>query len=209
MMFNEIGCIAHPSGIDHRQEFYLLSLSRVLFFFFFCSLVINSSERLVSSSVQGNSGVRSICMLSGGTMVATGHSLGQVLIWDCREGSFLPSVVCIPSKRRLDAVTAITNHFAQANLLSFGTDHGVVGFCDVRGVSHDLITNSFDAATSTVGFHPECGNHLVCASADGSLVHWDVSAVNTMGHPAIQTKIKDKALGVNQSLRDAACIGLH
>uniref|UniRef100_A0A0K0DHH3 WD_REPEATS_REGION domain-containing protein n=1 Tax=Angiostrongylus cantonensis TaxID=6313 RepID=A0A0K0DHH3_ANGCA len=133
----------------------------------------------------GNSGVRSVCTLSGGTMVASGHSLGQVLIWDCREGSFQPSVVCVPSKRRLDAVTAITNHSAQTNLvcLSFGTDHGVVGFCDVRGVSHDLITNSYDAATSTVtqvGFHPECGNHLVCASADGSLVHWDVSAVNTL-----------------------------
>uniref|UniRef100_A0A183GVK6 WD_REPEATS_REGION domain-containing protein n=1 Tax=Heligmosomoides polygyrus TaxID=6339 RepID=A0A183GVK6_HELPZ len=45
-----------------------------------------------------------------------------------------------------------------------------------------LVTNSFDVSTSTitqVGFHPECGDHFVCASADGSLVHWDVSSIIT------------------------------
>ncbi|KAJ1368998.1 hypothetical protein KIN20_030365 [Parelaphostrongylus tenuis] len=143
---------------------------------------VDIESGVVTAISNGKSGVRSICMLSGGTMVASGHSLGQVLIWDCREGWMKPSMVCVPSKRRLDAVTAIANHFAQANMLSFGTDHGVVSFCDVRANSKDLTTNSFDAATSTitqVAFHPECGNHLVCASADGSLVHWDVSAVNT------------------------------
>ncbi|KJH48526.1 WD domain, G-beta repeat protein [Dictyocaulus viviparus] len=136
----------------------------------------------VTSIADGNSGVRSISMLSGGTLIATGHSVGQLLIWDCRAGLVEPSLVCVPSKRRLDAVTTIANHSAQTNLLSFGTDYGVVGFCDIRGASRDLVTNSFDAATSTitqVGFHPDCGDHLVCSSADGSLVHWDVSAVKT------------------------------
>ncbi|KAK6751492.1 hypothetical protein RB195_003095 [Necator americanus] len=131
---------------------------------------------------KGNSGIRSLTTLAGGTLLASGHSAGQVLIWDCRSPTFSkPSIVCVPSKRRLDAITTLTNHPAQASLLSLGTDLGTVGFCDVRGVAHDLIINSFDVATSTitqVEFHPECGDHLVCASADGSLVHWDVSSVN-------------------------------
>ncbi|KAK6030021.1 WD domain, G-beta repeat protein [Ostertagia ostertagi] len=131
---------------------------------------------------KGNSGVRSVCTLSGGALLASGHSAGHVLIWDCRVKPTKPCIVCVPSKRRLDAVTTLTNHPAQASLLSFGTDLGTVGFCDVRGVAHDLVTNSFDVATTTVtqvSFHPECGDHLVCASADGSLVHWDVSSVIT------------------------------
>ncbi|EPB65930.1 WD domain, G-beta repeat protein [Ancylostoma ceylanicum] len=131
---------------------------------------------------KGNSGIRSISTLAGGTLLASGHSAGQVLVWDCRLPSCnKPSIVCVPSKRRLDAVTTLANHLAQASLLSFGTDLGTVGFCDIRGVAHDLVTNSFDVATSTitqVEFHPECGDHLVCASSDGSLVHWDVSSVN-------------------------------
>ncbi|KAL6738282.1 hypothetical protein Aduo_011844 [Ancylostoma duodenale] len=131
---------------------------------------------------KGNSGVRSISTLAGGTLLASGHSAGQVLVWDCRLPSCnKPSIVCVPSKRRLDAVTTLANHPAQASLLSFGTDLGTVGFCDIRGVAHDLVTNSFDVATSTIAqveFHPECGDHLVCASSDGSLVHWDVSSVN-------------------------------
>ncbi|KAK6061225.1 WD domain, G-beta repeat protein, partial [Cooperia oncophora] len=77
----------------------------------------------------------------------------------------------------------VHSRFLSGNFqLSFGTDLGTVGFCDVRGVAHDLVTNSFDVATTTVtqvSFHPECGDHLVCASADGSLVHWDVSSVIT------------------------------
>ncbi|EPB66910.1 WD domain, G-beta repeat protein [Ancylostoma ceylanicum] len=107
---------------------------------------------------KGNSGIRSISTLAGGTLLASGHSAGQVLVWDCR----LPSC-------------------NKPSILSFGTDLGTVGFCDIRGVAHDLVTNSFDVATSTitqVEFHPECGDHLVCASSDGSLVHWDVSSVN-------------------------------
>ncbi|KAK5980169.1 WD domain G-beta repeat protein [Trichostrongylus colubriformis] len=131
---------------------------------------------------KGNSGVRSLCTLSGGTLLASGHSTGHVLIWDCRAKPTKPSIVCVPSKRRLDAVTTLTSHPAQASLLSFGTDLGTVGFCDVRGVARDLVSNSFDVATTTVtqvSFHPECGDHLVCASADGSLVHWDVSSVIT------------------------------
>uniref|UniRef100_A0A7I4YLM1 WD_REPEATS_REGION domain-containing protein n=1 Tax=Haemonchus contortus TaxID=6289 RepID=A0A7I4YLM1_HAECO len=131
---------------------------------------------------KGNSGVRSVCTLSGGSLLASGHSSGHVLIWDCRAKPTKPSVVCVPSKRRLDAVTTLTTHPAHASLISFGTDLGTVGFCDVRGVTQDLVTNSFDVTTATVtqvSFHPECGDHLVCASADGSLVHWDVSSVTT------------------------------
>ncbi|VDL72895.1 unnamed protein product [Nippostrongylus brasiliensis] len=134
----------------------------------------------VSMIATGNSGVRSICTLSGGTLLASGHSAGHVLIWDCRQKSSKPASVFVPSKRRIDTITALTNHSAQASLISFGTDLGTVGFCDIRGVSHSSTINSFDVATSTitqVGFHNECGDHFVCASADGSLVRWDVSGV--------------------------------
>ncbi|CAJ0603403.1 unnamed protein product [Cylicocyclus nassatus] len=136
----------------------------------------------VSSLSKGNSGVRSVTTLAGGTLLASGHSAGQILVWDCRLQSFnKPVVVCVPSKRRLDAVTTLANHPALASLISFGTDLGTVGFADIRGAGHDLMPNTFDVATSTitqVEFHSQCGDHFVCASADGSLVHWDVSSVN-------------------------------
>ncbi|VDP58308.1 unnamed protein product [Heligmosomoides polygyrus] len=137
---------------------------------------------------KGNSGVRSICTLSGGSLLVSGHSAGQVLMWDCRSKSSKPCNVFVPSKRRLDAVTTLANHPTQSSILlfatviifvslccklqvSFGTDLGTVGFCDVRGVSHDLITRlPLFKRQIQVGFHPECGDHFVCASADGKVL---------------------------------------
>ncbi|KAK6061226.1 hypothetical protein COOONC_01107 [Cooperia oncophora] len=69
---------------------------------------------------KGNSGTRSLCTLSGGTLLASGHSAGHVLIWDCRVAEPTKPTRCYGGSiqaRRLDAVTTLANHPAQASLV--------------------------------------------------------------------------------------------
>uniref|UniRef100_A0A1I7XAU6 NR LBD domain-containing protein n=1 Tax=Heterorhabditis bacteriophora TaxID=37862 RepID=A0A1I7XAU6_HETBA len=144
----------------------------------------------ITTITKGHSGVRALAPFGGGSLLASGHSAGQLLIWDLRDPTSLPAVAT-PSKRPLDAVTALCVHPAQANLLSFGTDDGAVGFCDVRGASQELLPSSFDLSSATitqVSFHPQCGEHLICSSADGSLIHWDVTNVNGFTHPGASSR---------------------
>ncbi|CAI4228483.1 unnamed protein product [Auanema sp. JU1783] len=131
------------------------------------------------------SGVSAMTVLTGGSLLATGHEAGQLLIWDMRDpNTFSQPSTATPSKRSLDAITALAAHPAQSNLIAFGTDDGGIGFCDVRGAGSELLPTLFDVFVSTVtkiGFHPQCGEHLVCSSLDGCLNHWDASHVNMGG----------------------------
>ncbi|PAV91669.1 hypothetical protein WR25_23151 [Diploscapter pachys] len=124
--------------------------------------------------------VRSLVSFAGGKLLASGHGTGQIAIWDLRQPPFNSVNSVVPSKKPLDAITALSTHPAMANLVSFGTDDGAIGFCDVRGASGTLVPTSFDVATAAITqikFDAHSGEHLLCSSEDGSIVHWDVSGI--------------------------------
>uniref|UniRef100_A0A8R1I457 WD repeat-containing protein 55 homolog n=2 Tax=Caenorhabditis japonica TaxID=281687 RepID=A0A8R1I457_CAEJA len=137
------------------------------------------------SVFSGQAGIRSICTTFGGNVVMAGDANGQITAWDLREDTenstalvLEPYKTLIPSKKALDAVTALCSHPAQSNLVCCGTDDGVVGLIDARNIRSANITSTYLIAKrgiSQVAFHPTCGDSLLVSSNDGSLLRIDAS----------------------------------
>uniref|UniRef100_A0A1I7UTU6 WD_REPEATS_REGION domain-containing protein n=1 Tax=Caenorhabditis tropicalis TaxID=1561998 RepID=A0A1I7UTU6_9PELO len=136
----------------------------------------------------GQAGIRSICTTFGESVVMAGDSNGQITIWDLREvtdpiaAQKIPDPIktIIPSKKALDAVTAMTSHPAQSNLIACGTDDGIVGLIDARNTRNALLTSTYLIARkgiTQVQFHPTCADSLLVSANDGSLVRIDASNV--------------------------------
>lgn len=131
----------------------------------------------------GQAGIRSVCTTFGTNVVMAGDANGQITMWDLRENNehsntLDPIKTLIPSKKALDAVTALCSHPAQSNLVCCGTDDGIVGLIDARNVRGANITSTYlvaKKAISQVMFHPKCGDNLLVSSNDGSLIRIDAS----------------------------------
>ncbi|UMM30761.1 hypothetical protein L5515_012507 [Caenorhabditis briggsae] len=133
----------------------------------------------------GQAGIRSICTTFSSNVAVAGDSNGQITFWDLRMDnsenatpSLDPIKTLIPSKKTLDPITALCSHPAQSNLISCGTDDGIIGLIDARNSRSASITSTYMVAKkgiTQVMFHPTSNDSLLVSSLDGTLQRIDAS----------------------------------
>ncbi len=60
------------------------------------------------------------------------------MLWDLRQSDRETPIECLGGTCNADAVTSVTTHPAEPNLVAFGTQTGLVGFCDIRRADQPL-----------------------------------------------------------------------
>ncbi|CAB3410041.1 unnamed protein product [Caenorhabditis bovis] len=154
------------------------------------SLVLVDVETGSSSTISsGQACIRSLCQATGSKLVVTGTSTGQISVWDLRDKNSEVEIIeplkhLLPSKKSLDAVSALAEHPAQTNLISCGTDDGLVGAVDLRNGENAFISSTylvFNKGVTQVMFPKGNSESLVCSSNDGSIIRLDASRIPMVG----------------------------
>lgn len=118
----------------------------------------------------------------GANQLVSGHSTGQVHLWDVRlampetDNQHCP-VISRAVAPLNDAVTALATHPAQTNVLAFGTNSGSVSFVDIRQPK-ELFPNLFKISQDPINhlkFHPVYANNCFSSSESG-VIHWDAAS---------------------------------
>jgi len=122
----------------------------------------------------------------GANQLVSGHSTGQVHLWDVRQCSPDADNHCPVISRAVaplnDAVTALATHPAQTNVLAFGTNSGSVSFVDIRQPK-ELFPNLFKISQDPINhlkFHPVYTNNCFSSSESG-VIHWDAASGTVAG----------------------------
>jgi len=128
----------------------------------------------------------------GNHQMVSGHSTGQIHLWDVRlldqrRVTSVPRVLDSnkgPTLSRAvttlnDAITSLTTHPAQSNVIAFGTNSGSVSFMDVRQPK-EIMPNLFKVSQDPINhlkFHPIYANNCF-SSSDSGVIHWDASSLH-------------------------------
>ncbi|CAJ0574617.1 unnamed protein product, partial [Mesorhabditis spiculigera] len=147
-------------------------------------MVVDLASETATKLASAGVGAKSMCSISGGTMICVGHMAGRLTLWDTREklmngGNARPtSTILLESNR--DSVTSISAHPAQANMFAFSTESGSIGFVDVKANGRAVIVEGISGGEelteiTKVQFHPTHGENLFVSSVDGKLKHYDAS----------------------------------
>ncbi|VDK17638.1 unnamed protein product [Anisakis simplex] len=136
------------------------------------------------------SSVRSLVMLTSNLLVST-HLCGRIYLWDlrdCSQSSSLsssdtaqsimkPSLVFHPTDTK-SAIMTVAAHPADSQLISFGTEDGIIGFMDTRVTTECMAPISLPFSVGCINeirFHPSYPDNIYCVSSEGVLIHLDAT----------------------------------
>ncbi|XP_052810135.1 nucleoporin Nup43-like [Mya arenaria] len=112
--------------------------------------------------------------------VITVDSSGQLKIFDLRQNSEEPSKTFTVSGEQTP-LQSIARHPTQQHVVATGGHDGVLSIWDLRQEKFPVtLLEAHSAPMWEVKFHPTNPEHLFTCSEDGSVWHWDSSAVTSL-----------------------------
>ncbi|PVD28656.1 hypothetical protein C0Q70_11250 [Pomacea canaliculata] len=134
--------------------------------------------------------------------IVTVNSYGQLKLFDLRQNSDSPVQIFSATEDHLPLL-CVDKHPGQAHIVATGGQDGMLTVWDLR--QHRFPMTLLEAHTSSmweVHFHPYHAEHIFTCSEDGSLWHWDGSAL-----PSVIT-MKDIESGSNNEGHHTPWLGL-
>ncbi|XP_065837655.1 nucleoporin Nup43-like [Oscarella lobularis] len=112
------------------------------------------------------------------TEVVTVGMAGQLKLWDFREDSRRRASKIMHMLLEPSALLCVDCHPDQWHLVAAGNQDGVLSIWDLRQEKYPVsLMESHSANVWEVKFHRHYPNNLFSCSDDGSVLHWDASAV--------------------------------
>ncbi|XP_076872500.1 nucleoporin Nup43 [Brachyhypopomus gauderio] len=178
-------------GEDGRVVLYKADQSRVT-----CTI-----ENADSSTIHAVTFLRS-------AEVLTVNSIGQLKLWDLRQGSEPAQILSLTGDRV--PLHCVDKHPNQQHIVATGGRDGMLCIWDVRmGSVPFSLMEAHSAEMWEVHFHPSNPDHLFTCSEDGSLLHWETSSGSDahsflQGHnSSMMSRSATAPAGGNQSLISA------
>ncbi|XP_028653733.1 nucleoporin Nup43 [Erpetoichthys calabaricus] len=111
--------------------------------------------------------------------VLTVNSIGQLKMWDIRQGNKPSQILSISGDRV--PLHCVDRHPNQQHIVATGGQEGMLCIWDVRqGTVPCSLLEAHSAEMWEVHFHPSNPDHLFTCSEDGSLWHWDNSGSDNL-----------------------------
>ncbi|ESO85758.1 hypothetical protein LOTGIDRAFT_221179 [Lottia gigantea] len=112
--------------------------------------------------------------------ILTVNSFGQLKIFDIRRDSDQPVNIFSVNEDNTP-LHCVDKHPGQPHIVAAGGQDGMLTIWDIRKDKYPMtLLEAHSAAMWEVKFHPSNPDHLFTCSEDGSLWHWDGSAMNIL-----------------------------
>jgi len=110
--------------------------------------------------------------------VITANMRGQLKIWDTRSQTDKPSRIFHVSGDVV-SVQCVTHHPTQPQVIATGQEDGMLCIWDMRHDKNPVtLLQAHNGPVMEVKFHPTSPDHLFTCSIDGSVWHWDGTALS-------------------------------